>query len=178
MTAESSAESLYSRGIDIACGSDTTSGTTGSGGSTTATSTAGTGGSGGASSTATAGTGGDATTSTTTTTSATGSTGTSMAMGACTSAADAAITMSKDFASLTADCGQPSLGAQPATKSCIKRGTGLSDACVVCFDDTVGCVVKNCFNQCIADSGSQACTDCRAATGDPAFVACSGLPAN
>jgi hypothetical protein len=168
----------------VACGSDSTSGTTSSGaggGSTSATSAGGAG----STSTAAAGTGGDAstttgagTTSTAAATTATGSTGSSMAMGACTNAADSAIVMSKDVAKITGDCAQSSFGAEPATKNCIKMGTGLSDPCVVCFDDTVGCVVKNCFNECISDSGSQACTDCRAAKCDPAFVACSGLPAN
>jgi hypothetical protein len=161
----------------MACGSDSTSGTTttGAGGSTSATGTGG--------STSATGTGGSADTSTgstssTSSTSATGSTGTGTMMGACTNAADNAIVTSKDVAKITGDCAQKTFGAEPGTKDCIKMGTGLSDPCVVCFDGTVGCVVKNCFNECAADSASKACTDCRAAKCDPAFVACSGLPAN
>ena len=164
----------------VACGSGTATttstgsgGSGGAGGSTSATGT-------GASTTATSGTGGSAstTTSTTTSTSASGSTGTGMAMGACTNAADLAITMSKDVAKITGDCATASLGAEPATKTCIKTGTGLSDTCVTCFDATVACVVSNCLLQCSANSASQPCTDCRAAKCDPAFVMCSGLPSN
>lgn len=169
----------------IACGGDTTTGTTstGAGGSSTTTSAAGTGGT----TAVTTGAGGSATTTTTGTstsagttgsTSATGSTGSSMAMGACTNAADQAIVTTKDVAKITGDCAQASLGAEPATKNCIKMGTGLSDPCVTCFDATVACVVANCFFQCSTDSASQACTDCRAAKCDPAFVMCSGLPSN
>jgi hypothetical protein len=168
----------------LACGSSTTSGTTatGAGGSTsdttsatTADTTTGVGGSASASSGAG---GGDSTTSTGGTTGATGSTGTGAMMGACTNAADTMILMSKDIGKITGDCASSKLGMEPGTKDCIKMGTGLSDPCVTCFDDTVGCVFKNCLGECIGGSGSQACTDCRAAKCDPAFVACSGLAAN
>lgn len=169
----------------MACGSDTTSGTaaTGAGGSTSATtstttSSAATGVGGSAS--ATTGAGGSASTTSSSggTTSATGSTGTGAMMGACTSAADTMILMSKDIGKITGDCASSKLGMEPGTKDCIKMGTGLSDPCVTCFDDTVGCVFKNCLGDCIGGSGSPACTACRAAKCDPAFVACSGLPAN
>lgn len=96
-------------------------------------------------------------------------------MGACTNAADTTIVMSKNLGKIVGDCASSKLGMEPATKDCIKMGTGLSDPCVTCFDDTVGCVFKNCLGECIGGSGSQACTDCRAAKCDPAFVACSGL---
>ena len=169
----------------LACGSSTTSGTTatGAGGSTsdaTTTTADTTTGAGGSMSASTSGAGGAASTTTTTstgggTTSATGSTGTGAMMGACTNAADMTIVMSKDLGKIVGDCAQSKLGMEPATKDCIKMGTGLSDPCVTCFDDTVGCVFKNCLGECIGGSGSQACTDCRAAKCDPAFVACSGL---
>ena len=173
----------------IACGGDATTGTTstGSGGSSTTTSAAGTGGTA-SGTTSAAGTGGSATTTTTGTTtsagtsgstsSASGSTGSGMAMGACTNAPDLAITMSKNVAKITGDCATASFGAEPATKKCIKMGTGLSDPCVTCFDDTVACVVAHCLNECAVDSGSQACKDCRATNCDPAFKLCSGLPSN
>jgi hypothetical protein len=171
----------------MACGSDTSSGTTttGAGGSTSATgtggspSTTGTGGSPSTSGTggspSTTGTGGDSTS--TSSTSATSSTGTGPMMGACTNAADLGIVQTKDVKTITADCGKANIGNDTKTKACIKMGTNLSDPCVTCFADTVSCVINKCLNQCIADSNSQMCTDCRAANCDPAFEACSGLPA-
>ena len=128
-------------------------------GSTT-TSTTGSGGSGGSTTTATTGAGGAG------------------PMNACTNAADQAIAMSKDLAAIVGKCGQDNLGQEPATYDCIKMMTGLSDDCVTCFDGTVQCVVMSCFSECIADPGSQACTDCRAMHCDPVFEACSGLPSS
>lgn len=173
----------------VACGSDTTSGTTstsGGGSEATTTSATGTGGAGGASgSTGATGTGGDATTTTSTSststssTSSTSSTGTGMmAMGACTNGPDLAIVQAKDVKKIAEDCGKSSLGAEPATKNCIKTGTNLSDGCVTCFDDIVQCVVMKCFNQCFADPGSAACMTCRETNCNPAFKTCSGLPTN
>ena len=147
----------------LACGGTTsTSGSTGSGGSggSTTTSTTGSGGSGGSTTTATTGAGGAG------------------PMNACTNAADQAIAMSKDLAAIVGKCGQDNLGQEPATYDCIKMMTGLSDDCVTCFDGTVQCVVMSCFSECIADPGSQACTDCRAMHCDPVFEACSGLPSS
>ncbi len=163
----------------LACGSNTTSGTTatGTGGSTSDTTSATTAdtttGVGGSASASTSGAGGASTTSTGG--GATGSTGTGAMMGACTNAGDMTIIMSKAIGKIVGDCASGKLGMEPATKDCIKMGTGLSDPCVTCFDDTVGCVIKNCFSECIGGSGSQACNDCRVAKCDPAFVACSGL---
>ncbi|MFO0757527.1 MAG: hypothetical protein U0359_13605 [Byssovorax sp.] len=155
--------------LAVACGSggSTSSSTT----TSTTTTTAGSGGSGGGSTTSgSGGAGGGATTS--------GSGGSGGAgMGACTNAADLAIVMSKDVAGITGKCGQDNLGGEPKTKECIKAGTGLSDACVDCFDGTVQCVVMKCFSECVADATSQMCVDCRKANCDPAFEACSGLPA-
>ena len=166
----------------VACGSDTTSGTTstGAGGeaSTTATGTGGAGGSGG--SISTTGTGSSTATSTSSgSSSASGSTGTGMMMmGACTNPTDLGIVQTKDVKKITADCGKMHIGNDAATKTCIKMGTSLSDPCVTCFADTVSCVISKCLQPCLADSGSQACTDCRAMNCDPAFKACSGLPTN
>jgi hypothetical protein len=173
----------------MACSSDTTSGTTSGGGSSPTTTTTGAGGAGGSASTSSGtGTGGDAATTTTTSTSSTGtgtsssasgSTGTGMmAMGACTNAADLGIVQTKDVKTITADCGKANIGQDAKVKACIKMGTNLSDPCVTCFADTVSCVVNKCLMQCITDTNSQACKDCRATNCDPAFVACSGLPSN
>jgi hypothetical protein len=162
--------------LAVACGSGTSSSSTTS--TTSTSSTTGSGGSGGA--------GGGSTTSTTgsggaggSTTSTTGSGGAGGAgMGACTNAADLALVQSKDVAGITGKCGTDNLGAEPKTKDCIKTQTGLSDACVDCFDGTVQCVVAKCFSQCIADANSQPCKDCRKANCDPAFESCSGLPSS
>ncbi|MFS8064906.1 MAG: hypothetical protein ACMG6S_00915 [Byssovorax sp.] len=169
----------------VACGSDTTSGTTstGAGGeaATTATGTGGAGGSGG--SISTTGTGSSTATSSSSSSSsassssASGSAGTGvMMMGACTNQADLGIIQTKDVKKIAEDCGKMNLGMEPATKNCIKMGTALSDPCVTCFDDIVQCVVAKCFNQCFADPGSAACKTCRETNCNPAFAACSGLP--
>lgn len=160
--------------LAVACGSSSTTSSTGTGGSTSTTtaSTTGTGGAGGSSTTTgTGGAGGG------TTTTGTGGSGGAPAA-ACTNADDLAIVMSKDVAGITGKCGQDNLGAEPKTKDCIKAGTGLSDACVACFDGTVQCVVAKCFSECIADANSQPCKDCRKTNCDPAFEACSGLPSS
>ena len=169
----------------VACGSDTTSGTTSTGGggeaATTATGTGGAGGSGG--SVSTTGTGSSTATSSSSSSgsnsSASGSTGTGMMMmGACTNPTDLGIVQTKDVKKIAEDCGKMNLGMEPATKNCIKMGTNLSDPCVTCFDDIVQCVVAKCFNQCFADPGSAACKMCRETNCNPAFKACSGLPSN
>ncbi|MEO7329482.1 MAG: hypothetical protein ABI193_12940, partial [Minicystis sp.] len=131
---------------------------------------------GGSSTTATTSTTGSGGSSTTATTGAGGAGG--AAGGACTNEADLAIVQSKDVAAIVGKCGQDNLGGEPKTKDCIKAMTGLSDPCVVCFDDTVQCVVAKCFGECIADANSQPCKDCRKANCDPAFEACSGLPSS
>lgn len=183
----------------VACGSDTGTGTTGT--STEGTTTTGTGGAGGSATTTSStssggGAGGEAATTATgtSTSTATGtSTGSSSssssgssssasstgsgAMGACTNASDGAILMSKDAKKITTDCGKTNVGQEPATKNCIKMGTGLSDPCVTCFDNLIQCVVSKCLNQCFSDPNSAACTTCRKQNCDPAFEMCSGLPA-
>lgn len=151
----------------FACSSETTSGsgTTSAGGSA-ATST----GTGGESTATSSGTGGSATTGTGT------STGTGSAvMNACTNAADAAVLMTKDAKTIAADCGKANLAAEPATFDCIKKGTGLSDDCTSCYDDSVVCASDNCLSKCLTDPMSQPCTDCRAMYCTPAFKTCSGL---
>ena len=56
--------------------------------------------------------------------------------------------------------------------------TMLSDGCVTCFDDAVQCTAQHCLSMCLQDANGQPCKDCRAMCCDPAFVTCSGLPAN
>jgi hypothetical protein len=64
---------------------------------------------------------------------------------------------------------------EPATYNCIKMGTGLSDDCTSCYDDSGACAADKCLNKCLVDPMSQACTDCREMYCIPAFKACSGL---
>ena len=150
----------------FACSSsDSTSSTTTGGGGSATTST----GTGESTATAT-GTGGSATTGTGTST-GTGST----VMNACTNAADAAVLMTKDAKTISADCGKQNLAAEPATFNCIKMGTGLSDDCTSCYDDSVVCAADHCIGMCITDPMSQPCTDCRQMYCVPAFQKCSGL---
>ncbi len=145
----------------------------GSGGSGASTANGGggaggdTGGSGGGTTTTGQGGSGGGTTSTT---------GTTGAMGACTNAADTALLAdpNADIETKVNDCAQQNLGQEPATLDCIKA-TGLSAGCAQCFDDTVQCVVMNCLTECLADSNSPACIECRAMKCDPAFETCSGL---
>jgi hypothetical protein len=96
--------------------------------------------------------------------------------GACTDAADVAI-LQQDPAGLQNEvqgCAWQNLGTEPATKNCIKQKTGLSDGCTTCFDDEVGCVMKNCLGACM-NGASQACNDCRVKNCDPAFHTCAGF---
>ncbi|MBI5532466.1 MAG: hypothetical protein HY898_07115 [Deltaproteobacteria bacterium] len=99
--------------------------------------------------------------------------------GACTNTADLAIIQgSTDFQTKVGDCAKSNMGADPATKNCIIQQTGISDACATCFGAEIKCAASKCMVQCIADSNSQPCKDCRAQNCDPAFTVCSGLPAN
>ena len=153
-------------------GSGGSGGTGGSGGSGASTANGGggaggdTGGSGGGTTTTGEGGSGGGTTTT----------GAGGAMGACTNAEDTALLgdPAADIETKVNACAQDNLGQEPATLDCIKA-TGLSDGCAQCFDDTVQCVVMNCLTECIADSNSQGCIDCRAMKCDPAFETCSGL---
>lgn len=95
--------------------------------------------------------------------------------GACTNDADLAIVMSKDVGSIAGACAQMNFGNDAATQQCIKDQTGLSDPCIVCFMDTIKCVIANCLTECLSDPNSAACVSCRAAKCDPAFAMCSGL---
>lgn len=104
-------------------------------------------------------------------------TSTEAGTGACNNSADLAIMA--DQAQLTSDvggCAQKHFGAEPATKDCIVQETGLSDGCSQCFADSAKCIISKCLSQCISNPQGQACTDCRVANCDPAFVACSGVP--
>jgi hypothetical protein len=104
-----------------------------------------------------------------------GSGGTVSAGGACTNASDQTILNAINVSDAVGGCAQQNLGAEPATRSCIKQGTGLSDPCVDCFDGAVQCGAQNCWSQCIFDSNSPDCISCRQQFCDPAFAACSGL---
>jgi hypothetical protein len=153
----------------VACGSsESTSSTSGNGGSaTTPTSTA-----------TSAGTGGSATTSTSTATGTSTSTATgtgTLVTNACTNAADTAVLMTKDAKDIAASCGQTNAAAEPATYNCIKMGTGLSDDCASCYDDSVACAAEHCLTLCLSDPASQPCIDCREMYCVPAFQSCSGL---
>lgn len=150
----------------FACSSSESTTSTGSGGSEATT-------------TAATGTGGSASTtggSTSTGASTGASTGTgSMLMNACTNAADTMIRTDKDVRTISAGCGQKSLGDPMQTYDCIKMGTGLSDNCTTCYADSVVCAAKNCLSKCLSDPASQACSDCRQMFCNPAFDACSGI---
>jgi hypothetical protein len=98
--------------------------------------------------------------------------------GACTNQADFTIIQGATFQATVSDCATKNWGADPATKKCIVDATKLSDACATCFGATIKCAAQKCMAQCIADQNSQGCKDCRAQNCDPAFVTCSGLPAN
>lgn len=98
--------------------------------------------------------------------------------GACTNPADATIMAASDFQSKVSDCATKNWGADPATKNCVIKDTGLSDACATCFGAEIKCAATKCMTQCISDSNSQQCKDCRAQNCDPAFTTCSGTPAN
>ncbi|MEJ7732732.1 MAG: hypothetical protein WKG00_26465 [Polyangiaceae bacterium] len=106
----------------------------------------------------------------------TGGTGTggSGPSGACTNAADNTILTSTDVEGIVEQCATDSFGAEPATKDCITAGTGLSDPCVTCFDDTVQCTVMKCIGDCFGGMTPE-CTACMDANCTPAFEACSGL---
>lgn len=151
----------------FACGSDTT---------TSSTSTTGGGGSEGTTTATSTGAGGATSTSTGTGTGT--STGTGMGvMNACTNAADAAVLMAKNVKAITTACGQMNAGAEPATRNCIKMGTGLSDDCTGCFSGEVDCVSANCLSpegHCLIDPAAQMCLDCRAKHCATPFEACSG----
>lgn len=153
----------------IACGSSGggtggSGGGTGGGGTTTASSSS--------SSTTTS-----SSSSTTTSSSSSGSAGNN-----CTNSADLSIIQSQDIPTIAGNCGKTNIATQDQIAPCIvdatkaDGGTGLSDACAGCFADTVKCAISKCLTQCLSDSNSQACKDCRAQNCDPAFYACSGLP--
>lgn len=62
---------------------------------------------------------------------------------------------------------------------CVKQGSTIepSDACLSCYLTAVLCAQQNCLEECLADTGSSSCIQCRAeegCTGD--FLDCSGLP--
>jgi hypothetical protein len=95
---------------------------------------------------------------------------------ACTNAADTTVLGMKDLPTIIQTCSMQTFGAEPATKNCIKTMSGLSDACVACFDNEVGCVIRNCIGDCAAAPMSQKCTDCRMMFCVPDFQTCSGLP--
>jgi len=121
--------------------------------------------------------------STTSTSSSTSASSSGSAGGACTNASDLDIIQTQEVAGIAGNCAKNNLGNDAATKQCIKDattvdgGTGLSDGCIVCFDDTINCAINKCLTSCLADPNSDACTCCRIANCDSAFVACSGLPA-
>jgi hypothetical protein len=55
---------------------------------------------------------------------------------------------------------------------------GLTDACLHCYADSVGCTAESkCAIPCAVDALSQDCADCRIEVGcTPTFYTCTGLP--
>lgn len=96
--------------------------------------------------------------------------------GACTNAADQAIIDSKDLNAIAKDCGIAQFVGGPPAAQCIKDQTGLSDACIVCFEGTVDCGVQ-CAGECLFAPDSPACDQCLEDKGCLAeFATCSGIP--
>jgi len=73
--------------------------------------------------------------------------------------------------------GEPSNAALRAISDCvalcISGATGLSAGCAGCYGLTAACGGGVCYDQCIADQGSQECIDCALACTD--LGACTGL---
>jgi hypothetical protein len=97
--------------------------------------------------------------------------------GACTDAADESIVVSLGQQGLTdavTQCAQDNFLGEPATSNCIQQQTGLSSACVACFDANVHCGAQHCFQQC-SQGGNTTCNSCLHMYCTPAFNTCSGL---
>lgn len=65
------------------------------------------------------------------------------------------------------------------TLACLRNSPNPdpSDACYVCYIESVGCAYTNCFDQCVESPTAPACIACRADEGCTAgFYTCSGLP--
>lgn len=58
---------------------------------------------------------------------------------------------------------------------CLEKD-GFSKPCVGCITDLTGCVMKNCIEECSADSESEACQKCSMTHCMKPFSQCSGFP--
>ena len=108
--------------------------------------------------------------------------------GNCISESDLGAVCDADLTALTGTCALGCSGNDAGlseiaacTSQCVKNQPATvvdpSDACLGCYLGSVACVFEHCQSQCVPNSTSQACIDCRAAEGCTAtFFMCSGLP--
>ena len=102
---------------------------------------------------------------------------------------DAATLCSNDMVSIVGTCGktcalqaaQTEAAQAECNASCIAEkipstSKALSEACVGCYTNDVGCARVKCFTECLTPA-SEACAVCRVENGcASAFYQCSGLP--
>lgn len=94
--------------------------------------------------------------------------------GSCTNPADQAIIDSGAVSKAVETCAMSSFGDAAKATPCIKKETGLSDGCVTCFSNLLGCTFKSCMMDCIGGK-TPACDACMASKCNKAFTTCSGL---
>jgi hypothetical protein len=77
------------------------------------------------------------------------------------------------------DCGIGCLGdddVATCSVTCLVGATGLSVECSACYAGMVGCSKDNCLAECLAEPGSEACSNCQTEAGCfDDFYACSGM---
>ena len=94
--------------------------------------------------------------------------------GACTNKADQALVASGKVDKAIEGCAMASFGNADKAKPCIKKETGLTDGCVACFANHLGCTFKSCLLDCMGGQ-TPGCDKCLAKNCNASFTACSGL---
>lgn len=97
---------------------------------------------------------------------------------ACNNANDEGVKGSYDLIAESYDCllGTCSFNPSGCLADCLNTSTGLGNACGVCYEEGVQCLVTNCQSPCLSGPSTSECVACRQQFCDPAFATCSGWP--
>jgi hypothetical protein len=96
---------------------------------------------------------------------------------ACLDAADQAIASDASKTNEAArTCGVECYGNmdRSCAAKCMSRETGFTEACAVCWGESINCVSDHCLAPCLGGPQDQACIACQNQMCQPAFHACSG----
>ena len=102
-------------------------------------------------------------------------------VGACSIESQAIWKSSMDFTNRLQKCCAKAFMLSTSINSCLRSIVQkrwkfeMEDSCLDCFNDSFGCVKKNCMSPCWKDAGSADCLRCNNEYCNPALKQCTGV---